>query len=122
MTIDGPLLSGWQQAAATYVGKIRNIVGHMHAMRASVLPENRHWVDYYLGKVWQLGHTFAASLRFPQSLPDWLEGKFQEYVTFEEERIRRNLSDIHYDIDALDTVYIVAGPGRIEKARSQLPQ
>ena len=29
--------------------------------------------------------------------------------------MRQNLHDIKFDIDALDTVYVVAGPGRIEK-------
>lgn len=49
-------------------------------------------------------------------MPD-IQYKFQAYMDHEEERITKNLEAIHYDIDALDTVYVVAGPGRIEKVR-----
>lgn len=87
----------------------------MHVMKSAVLPENRDLVEYYIYKVWRVGVELTISFRKPESLPDWLETKFQEYVTYEEERIKKNLKDIRYDIDALDTVYIVAGPGRIEK-------
>ena len=41
--------------------------------------------------------------------------KFKEYVQFEEDRLRKNLTAIKYDIDALETVYGVIGPGRVEK-------
>ena len=92
----------------------------MFAMRKLVLPENRYYAEYYLRKVWQVAYELCRSLRWPEDLPDWLEAKFQNYVTLEEQRIHQNLQDIHYDIDALDTVYIVLGPGRIEKASSAL--
>ncbi len=80
-----------------------------------MLPENRYWVDYYLSKVWKVGVEMTKSLRAPSNVPDNLEGRFKAYVDYEEDRIRKNLEDIRYDIDALDTVYVVAGPGRIEK-------
>lgn len=82
-----------------------------------MLPENRCWVEYYVYQVWQVGYELCTSFRPPlqSEVPDWLEAKFQDYVTYEENRIRRNLKDINYDIDALDTVFIIAGPGRIEK-------
>ena len=86
-------------------------------MHSSILPENRYWVDYYLSKVWKYGYMFSCSLQMLGSLPDWLEAKFEEYVSYEENRIRQNLHDIRYDIDALNTVYIVARPARIEKVR-----
>ncbi|KAJ3543517.1 hypothetical protein NM688_g5844 [Phlebia brevispora] len=106
---------GWQLSSIDYCRKIKDIFCHMFRMRKSVLPENRHWLEYYLGKVWKTGNELVMSLRAPEDPPPWLEGKFQEYVKYEEERIRKNLVDIHYDIDALDTAYIVSGPGRIEK-------
>ena len=87
----------------------------MHSVRRSVLPENRFWVDYYLGKVWQRAAQLCHSLALLGELPPWLEDKFKAYVDCEEKRIKDNLSSVRYDIDALDTVYIVAGPGRIEK-------
>ena len=100
-----------------YSKHIFNIFTHMNERRTQVLPENRYWVEYYLRKVWQIAYELFASFRWPTNLPDWLEEKFKDYVTYEEERIRKNLKDVHYDIDALDTVSIVAGPGRIEKVR-----
>lgn len=109
---------GWQQAAAgRYCLKITSMLGYMHKTRHSVLPSNRYWVEYYLGKVWQTAIKLCHSLAAPGDLPPWLEEKFEKYVSYEEERIKKNLLDVRHDIDALDTVYIVAGPGRIEKVR-----
>ena len=110
-------IAGWQQAATAYNQKIFDIFAHMHAMRADILPENRYWVDYYLHKVWRYGYTFTSSLQVPGALPDWLSAKFEAYRSYEEDRIRQNLRDIRYDIDALNTVYVVARPAKIEKVR-----
>lgn len=86
----------------------------MFALLGDVLPQNRYWTDYYLQHVWPVAYELVKALH-PASVPEHIESKFQAYVDFEEERIRRNLADIKFDIDALDTVYVVAGPGRIEK-------
>lgn len=56
----------------------------------------------------------------PANIPEHVEAKFQAFADLEEERMRQNLADIRFDIDALDTVYVVAGPGRIEKVRAKL--
>lgn len=90
----------------------------MFALLGDVLPQNRYWADHYLQHVWPVAYELVKSLH-PTSVPEHIESKFQAYVDFEEERIRRNLADINFDIDALDTVYVVAGPGRIEKVRCQ---
>ncbi len=100
-----------------YRNKILQLFGHMFAMRPRILPENRYWADYYLSKVWKVGVEVTKSLRALSNVPEHLEGRFKAYVDYEEERIRKNLEDIRYDIDALGTVYVVAGPGRIEKVR-----
>lgn len=55
----------------------------------------------------------------PANVPEHVEAKFQAFADLEEERMRQNLADIRFDIDALDTVYVVAGPGRIEKVRAK---
>lgn len=86
----------------------------MYGLRSRLLPENHYWADYYLRKVWSSVVEITAGLQTPD-LPDHLEAKFEPYISHEEERIRKNLQDIRFDIDALDTVYVVAGPGRIEK-------
>ena len=87
----------------------------MHYMLQDILPVNLYWVGYYLHYVWPKAFALAGSL-VARELPDWLDGKFQDYVVYEEDRIRKNLRDIHYRIDSLETLSVVAGPGRIEKA------
>ncbi len=83
-------------------------------MRSSLLPENRYWADYYLKTVWPVAFELIKSFR-PANIPEHVQAKFQSYTEHEESRMRKNLEDIRFDIDALDTVYVVAGPGRIEK-------
>lgn len=88
----------------------------MFAMREKVLPVNRHTIEYYLRMTWGIASELAKSLRAPVAdIPDYAEEKFKEYVQFEEDRIRKNLAGIKYDIDALETVYGIVGPGRIER-------
>ena len=90
------------------------LFAHMFSMRTGIKAENRYWVDYYLRAVWPVAFELAQSLR-PANVAEHIEDKFQAFADFEERRIRQNLEDIRFDIDALDTVYVVAGPGRIEK-------
>ncbi len=88
----------------------------MFAMRDRILPENRGSVDYYLRMTWPISSQLTKSLSSPlTSIPESHEEKFKEYVQFEEDRLRNNLVRIKYDIDAVETVYGVMGPGRIEK-------
>lgn len=87
----------------------------MFDLLPSLLPRNRYWADYYLDRVWPYAAELLFALR-KRDLPD-LEYKFQPYIEKEEERIRNNLKEIRYDIDALDSVHVVAGPGRIETVR-----
>lgn len=91
----------------------------MFALRSSIKAENRYWVDYYLRSVWPVAFELTQSLR-NANVAEHVEEKFQAFADYEEERIRKNLADIRFDIDALDTVYVVAGPGRIEKVRTTI--
>ena len=111
---------GWQITAARYRQLILDIFGHMSNMRGKVRPENRTRVDYYLSQVWPTGFRLALSLRPPSGLPHGLEDRFEDYRVYEEERIRNNLRAIKYDIDAPETVYTVAGPGRLETVSTEL--
>lgn len=107
---------GWQTSAAQYRNEILQIFARMFAMREKILAGNRNSVEYYLRKTWPISAELAKSLRAPvTTIPDYAEEKFKEYVQFEEDRIRKGLAGIKYDIDALETVYGVIGPGRIEK-------
>lgn len=106
--------TGWQIAATRYRDKIRRIFALMFDMREGVLPENRTVVDEYLHKVWVDAAKIFESLQPAKPVLEHLEHKFQNYITFEEERIMKNLDGIKYNVDALDTVLAVAGPGRLE--------
>ena len=94
-----------------------NVFAHMNAIRAHVLPDNRWWVEDYLRSVWETAYRLCAWSRSADpGIPDWLEAKFAPYVKTEEERLHRNLQDIRYTIEGLDTVFIVTGtPAQIEK-------
>lgn len=108
--------SGWQTFAVKYRTEILQHFARMYAMRDQVLPVNRAGVEYYVRLTWIVASELTKSLRAPAIvIPDYAEEKFGEYVRFEEDRIRNNLIGIKYDIDALETVYGVVGPGRIEK-------
>ncbi|KAJ3537236.1 hypothetical protein NM688_g6718 [Phlebia brevispora] len=105
---------GWQITACRYRDKIVSLFDQMFSMRSSIKAENRYWADYYLRSLWPVTFELTQSLR-SANVAEHIENKFQAFADYEEERIRKNLADIRFDIDALDTVYVVAGPGRIEK-------
>lgn len=84
-----------------------------------IKPMNRRIVDEYLVKTWDLVMVFS----FPVQkfvLKDNIKAHFEPWVTSEEERIKKNLEEIRYDIDSLDTVSLITGPGRIEMVSLQL--
>ena len=88
----------------------------MFGMRRRILPENRNSVDTYLATTWKIAFDLTSSLRAPAAaIPDFVEDKFEGYVRYEEKRMKKNLRAIKYRIDAMDTIYGVLGPGRIEK-------
>ena len=91
------------------------MLSQMLAMRSHLLPENRDGANVYLTKVWQSIVELTLAFTSEDSTDDLFLPKFMPYAHLEEERIRRNLATVKYDIDAPDTVYIVAGRGRIEK-------
>ncbi|KAI1785192.1 hypothetical protein LXA43DRAFT_1100597 [Ganoderma leucocontextum] len=82
---------GWQMTATKYQGMITSICAKMFAIRSQVLPANRHAVDKYLQTVWKNISILGNS------------------------RLREGLETVKYDIDAMDTLLLVTGPGRIEK-------
>ncbi|KAI0088301.1 hypothetical protein BDY19DRAFT_190628 [Irpex rosettiformis] len=107
---------GWQISATKYREEILQTFARMFAMRDRILPENRSRVEYYLRYTWFTASQLAKSLcPSPVNIPEEAAEKFNEYVQYEENRLRKNLNAIKYDIDALETVYGVMGPGRIEK-------
>ncbi|KAI0767749.1 hypothetical protein C8Q74DRAFT_1318273 [Fomes fomentarius] len=92
---------GWQMTAAQYTRGICHICAKMFAIRPLIHTANRQAVMKYLDTVWLDITTLTHSLA--------------SYVGAEEQRLREGLETFRYDIDALDTLQLITGPGRIEK-------
>ncbi|KAJ7248435.1 hypothetical protein C8J57DRAFT_1358239 [Mycena rebaudengoi] len=105
---------GWHQSIALYKTKIRELIAKMFAIMTNVLPANRATANEYLDLVYR-GVTSLESSIAPCFITDSLQEKFRSYVEAEEARLRDNLKDVRYDIDARDTLALVIGPGRIER-------
>ncbi|KAI0951411.1 hypothetical protein AcW1_008459 [Taiwanofungus camphoratus] len=105
---------GWQMSATTYRDRIDNLISKMFALRASVHVLNRDSVEEYLSNMWPGLTQLTESLeRFYPT--ETLQGRFQLYIDEEEERIKKNLEDIRYHIDEINTLILTTGEGRIEK-------
>lgn len=97
-----------------YAAKIGELLAKMFAILPNIRPLNKSAVNAYLGAI----YPGVASLQ--NGVQDCtvnyaLQQKFQSYIDSEENRLRRNLEAVKYDIDAADTLVLVTGPGRIEK-------
>ncbi len=100
--------------ATYYRQKIVEICAKMFAIRPHIHPANRNAVNKYLSNVWKKVATLTDSL-VRWSWSDELKGRFISYVDAEEQRLREGLETFKYDIDAMDTLTLITGPGRIEK-------
>ncbi|KAJ7437086.1 hypothetical protein B0H11DRAFT_2206778 [Mycena galericulata] len=105
---------GWHQSMSHYVGKIRELLAKMFALRLTVLPANRGSVNKYLDSIYH-GVTALHSGLNPCYVNEGLQRKFTSYVEAEEARLRSNLEAISYDIEALNTLFLVTAHGRIER-------
>ncbi|KAI0767714.1 hypothetical protein C8Q74DRAFT_1203793 [Fomes fomentarius] len=105
---------GWQMTATYYRQKIVEICAKMFALRPHIHPANRNAVNKYLSNVWKKVATLTDSL-VRWSWSDEQKGRFISYVDAEEQRLREGLETFKYDIDAMDTLTLITGPGRIEK-------
>ncbi|KAI9069959.1 hypothetical protein FKP32DRAFT_1558713, partial [Trametes sanguinea] len=105
---------GWQFAATVYRDKIERIFNEMFALKPKIHPAVRSSVDYYLHVVWTEISELTSSLQ-PYYPTPALRDKFQGYIDSEERRLREGLKVVRYDIDALNTVTLITGRGRIEK-------
>ncbi|KAJ7246566.1 hypothetical protein B0H12DRAFT_758041 [Mycena haematopus] len=105
---------GWHQSMAHYVGKIKELLAKMFALRLHVLPANRVSVNKYLDSIHHGVTTLHSGLN-PCYINEGLQEKFTSYIESEEARLRGNLEAISYDIDAINTLYLITGQGRIER-------
>jgi hypothetical protein len=99
---------------ARYAVKIQELLAKMFALRLHVLPANRGSVNKYLDSIYNGVTTLHSGLNACY-INESLQEKFHSYVEAEEARLRGNLEAISYDIDALNTLYLISGQGRIER-------
>ncbi|KAI0644525.1 hypothetical protein C8Q79DRAFT_777894 [Trametes meyenii] len=105
---------GWQMTATYYRDKIIETLAQMFSMRPLIHPANAQAVEKYLETVYKRVCTLTSSF-VCTSQSDALKARFQRYVDAEERRLREGLETVRYDIDAIDTLTLITGPGRIEK-------
>ncbi len=106
---------------ADYENKIFLILQEMDRLHQEVLKENRHYVDTYF-----LHYSFSGielvlrstktAVEYNQVCPE-LVSLTQNHTGAEEERLRKNLENISYNMDSASTVTLITGPGRIERVR-----
>src|ERR1700753_2491446 len=94
--------------------RILEILAEMFSLLPILHESNRAPAAAYLTFAWQAFYPPCRSLRSQGNYQE-LADKFQDYDDSELLRIQANLEGIKYDIDDLDTVRLVVGPGRIEK-------
>nr|GAT60452.1 predicted protein [Mycena chlorophos] len=105
---------GFHQTMTVYATKIRELIAKMFALRTLVLPANRASVNAYLEEIYH-GVTSLESGLQPCYINEALQEKFVSYVEAEENRLRGNLEAVDYDLDAMNTLALVTGDGRIER-------
>ncbi|KAH9942449.1 uncharacterized protein BXZ73DRAFT_88023 [Epithele typhae] len=113
-SIDAQFECRWQTTTCYYRGKIVDLCAKMFDIRPFVLEANRKFLDDYLHTVWKQVSTLTSAVVVTDQ-PDSLKQRFQSYVDSEEHRLREGLEICRYDIDAMDTLTLITGPGRIER-------
>ena len=99
--------------STSYCESIEEIFDAAIRLSGEVLPENRKEVNKYINDVWGAVTTLVRSFTREGGTED-LKTKFQSHISAEEERLRKNLEDINYDIDSYYAVALVSGHRRIE--------
>lgn len=90
------------------------ISAEMFLIKELVDPVNRKAIHSYLLMVSRTIATLDSSLA-PTSQSDSLAKRFQSYVDAEEKRLKDGLEAVNYQIDAMETLSLIVGSGRIEK-------
>lgn len=97
-----------------YRGEITDLIAKMFAILPRVPDANRVSVAAYIKRIYELVMTFVDSIN-DAAVNDALQARFKSYTEAEESRLRKGLEDVKHDIDQLDTLSLITGPGRIEK-------
>jgi hypothetical protein len=93
---------------------INSMLDEMISLIPALLPENRYSARRYLEVNWERIVIVTSSLEAKWT-SEFLEEKFKDYIQSEEDRVRQSLVNIKYKIEDADTLFLIAGPGCIEK-------
>lgn len=93
--------------------RVSSIFDEMFSLLPVVLSVNRAYISNYLN-VWTDMSLFVWGLDV-YDISEPVRTKFQSFYDSEDERIKKNLELIKYDIDELNTLSLITGGGRIEK-------
>jgi hypothetical protein len=110
------MTAGFKWSMIDYAHKIEELFAKMAGLRSMVLPSNRDAVDRYFARVWMAVHSLTAAVLSQHSEPDDSK-RFKSYLEAEEARLGNNLQAVDYVVDGIDTLPLITGVGRIEKAR-----
>lgn len=94
---------------------IKKILDEMFFILPWLCPENRASAREYLSEIWIIVMSLVTSFEGRHQYSVFLQEKFGGYIAKEEERIKRNLEQVKYRIDDVETLYMIAGFGRLEK-------
>ena len=86
----------------------------MFAILPNIHKDNVNSINDYLQSIYPGIVTLQMSVT-PCSISEGLQAKFKSYVEAEESRLKESLEQVEYHIDAMDTLTLITGPGRIER-------
>ncbi|KAJ7830727.1 hypothetical protein B0H14DRAFT_2806564 [Mycena olivaceomarginata] len=108
--------AGFPCLCARYAKAIENIRMRMVAISATVLPCNRARVDKYMcSSGLDVVDLIVRALRAQDDEDNDLMTHFNDYIAGEEVRLIEGLERFRWEIDAQNTLQIIAGTGRIER-------
>ena len=106
---------GWHITAGAYCFQIPHLLCSMLGMRDHLLPENRGLADRYLQAILSPSIEVIVGLSRPKCSPD-LQQKYATYTEMVERRLQWKLDTLKYNIDAVDTVFVISGTKKLEQA------
>ena len=110
-----------------YFARIQLLMARISMLLCEVHPTNRPLTDYWArdwASTYYMDELLAGVHEAIQDVydDDELFGKFKEHVLDEEARMKDRLETVLYNIDAVNTLDIVTGSGRLEKVASLTPR
>ena len=115
------LLQGFPHTLKYYFTRIHILLARIAVISEEALQTNRSFVDKFncsWSTTYAMDHILAGVRKFinDSSFEDQLLERFKSHIDDEELRMRKRLRSVRYHIDAANTLSLVTGSGRIEKA------